>query len=225
MLYFFNRARAMKAHAPDMFGNKTLTYPAFQQWRATGGSDLDVESILAPMRSLECKDFNWYLDFFSYIYRDAGLIPKEVFQLTADNGKTCLMLKNRQTWDSTASPEDELVLGNCTTVSGLNATSGTQYWHVANRKKDGTCCSGLQAWNTNQCITGNLKTYVCSSMTGGQPATLNKKEWLKVGTQCLNANPLSLSNCQKGVTQPWKKLRPFQPQEFTAMSQELQEKW
>jgi len=222
---YYNRARAMKAHAPEMFGNKTLTYPAFERWRATGGSDLDVRSIVEPMAHLHCKDFNWYLDFFSYIYRDAGIIPKEVFQLTPDDGATCLMLRNRTTWAPNTNTEDELILGNCTTTPGFEATSGTQYWHLGNKKNDGTCCSGLQAWNTNQCMVGNLRTSVCASMRGGQKALLRNDGSLKIGPQCLNINPLSLAKCDNKTTQKWKKLRPFQPQEFIAMSKELQDKW
>ena len=224
---YYNRARAMKAHAPEMFGNKTLTFPAFSKWKETGGSDLNVTSILDPMKNLQCKDFNWYLDFFSYIYRDAGIIPKEVFQLSPDDGVTCLALRNRTSWSPNKEPQDELTLQNCTTVSGLEATKGTQYWHLANKKQkdDRGCCSGLQAWNTNQCMVGDLKTSVCNSMFGGQKAALRDDRLLKIGPQCVNVNPLSLAKCDNRQSQKWKKIRPFQPPEFTAMSKELQSKW
>ena len=216
-----NRARAFKAHAPDMFSNKTVTFPTFSMWRKTGGSDLDVESIRAPMEKLQCKDFNCYLDFFSYIYRDGGYIPKEVFQLTPDGGKTCLMLKSRRSWSSGGSPDDVLAMDECTSVSGLQATSGTQYWHKANRTPEGHCCSGLRAWNTDQCILNRLTTHVCTM--SGQPAELTTEGTLKVGNKCLSIDPLRETSCE-GASK-WEKLRPFQPQEFTTLSQELKDKW
>lgn len=216
-----NRARAFKAHAPDMFGNKTVTFPMFSKWRETGGSELDVESIQTPMKDLQCKDFNWYLDFFDYIYRDGGYIPKEVFQLTPDGGKTCAMLKSRRPWSSGGSPTDALALEPCTDIAGLEATSGTQYWHGANRTPEGRCCSGLRAWNTDQCIVNGLSTAVCGM--SGQPAELRTDGTLKVGSKCLSVDPLRETSC-KGATK-WEKLRPFQPQEFMTLSQELKGKW
>jgi len=216
-----NRARAFKAHAPAMFGNKTVTFPVFAKYKATGGNDLDVTSIQAPMEKLQCQDFNWYLDFFSYIYRDGGYIPKEVFQLTPDGGKSCLRLKSDRSWNSGGSPSDGLVLESCTEVSGLEATSGTQYWHKANRNSEGRCCSGLRAWNTDQCIMNGLKTSVCSM--NGQPAELTAEGVFKVGHKCLSTDPLQETSCE-GATK-WEKLRPFEPQEFATLSQELKDKW
>ena len=32
---------------------------------------------------LNCKDLGWFLDRFSFIYRDAGLIPDSIFRLEA----------------------------------------------------------------------------------------------------------------------------------------------
>lgn len=216
-----NRARAFKAHAPEMFAKKTVTFSTFAKWRETGGSDLDVQSIQAPMNKLQCNDFDWYLDFFSYIYRDGGYIPKEVFQLTPDGGTTCLMLKSKRSWGSGGSPSDTLVLDQCTNVSGLAATSGTQYWHKANRTPEGRCCSGLRAWNTDECVMNGLKTSVCSM--SGQPAELTAEGVLKVGSKCLSVDPLRETSCE-GATK-WEKLRPFEPQEFTLLSQELKDKW
>lgn len=215
-----NRARAFKAHAPEMFGNKTVTFGPFSQWKSTGGNDLDVESIQAPMRDLQCQDFNWYMDFFSYIYRDAGYIPKEVFQLTPDGGKTCLSLKSRG-WGSGGSPNDSLIMDECSTVPGLEATSGRQYWHKANRDSEGKCCGGLRAWNTDQCVMPGLRTSVCA--LSGQPAQLTADGSLKVGSKCLSVDPLRETSCADASK--WEMLRPFEPQEFKVLSQELKDKW
>jgi len=217
-----NRARALYAHAPEMFAKKSIAFPMFQKWRATGGSDLDVSSIQSAMNNLQCQDFEWYLDFFSYIYRDGGYIPKEVFQLTPDGGKTCLILKSKRAWGSDGSPSDVLTMEPCTEKVGSEITSGTQHWHKANRNAEGKCCSGLRSWNTDQCIVNGLKTSVCSM--SGQPAELTPEGLLKVGgTKCLRIDPLRETSCE-GASK-WEKLRPFQPPEFEVLSQKLKDKW
>jgi polypeptide N-acetylgalactosaminyltransferase len=220
-----NRARAIAAHAPEFFRHKTLTFGMFSKWKDTGGSDLDVESIQAPMKELQCKDFEWYLDFFKYIYNDGGVIPREVFQITPDGGKTCLQLKKQQHFSFQGNKGDDLAIGPCLNVTGLEATSGTQYWHKANRNKDGRCCGGLRAWNTGQCLLNNLKTSLCNM--NDQPAEMTAEGLLKVGdknNRCLSANPLRETSCND-ATDTWKKLRPFEPQEYRILSQELKDKW
>lgn len=218
-----NRARALKAHAPDYFANKTVTFPPFSRWKSTGGSDLDVKSIQSTMEELQCKDFDWYLGFFNYIYRDGGVIPKEAFQLSPDGGKTCLKLKKRQSWGFATNTGDNLSMDSCVNVTGLEVTrSGTtQYWAKANRNKEGKCCGSIQNWNTGQCIQSGLSTYCCNM--NEQPAELTEEGWLKVGEKCLSANPLRETTCD-GATK-WTKLRPFEPPEYTLLSQKLKDTW
>jgi hypothetical protein len=217
-----NRARAFAAHAPELFAKKSVTFPIFAKWKANGGKDLDVASIQGPMEELQCKDFNWYLDFFSYIYRDGGLIPKEAYQLSPDGGKTCLQLKKRQSWGFATQTGDNLMLATCVNATGLQAGSGpTQYWHLANRDKEGKCCQGLQAWNTGQCLMNGLVTNLCDM--NKQPAELTADGKLKIGEVCLNASPLGETVCENAVK--WEKLRTFEPQEYTLLSQELKDKW
>ena len=46
-----------------------------------------------------------------------------------------------------------------------------QWWHASNRDLSGRCCSGLKAWNTDQCLSrgagGKVATRVC--ILGGTP--------------------------------------------------------
>merc|ERR1712146_236201 len=50
-----------------------------------------------------------------------------------------------------------------------------QRWHGANKKSNGKCCSGLRAWNTDQCIQsvsgGLVNTLVCD--ISGQAADMH----------------------------------------------------
>ena len=221
-----NRARAIKAHAPEFFGNKTVYFPAFGQWRTN--DNLDVHSIQDPLEHLQCRDFLWYLDYFSYIYRDAGYIPSQVFQLTPDGGKHCLSL-GRKTWGTASTPQDKLVLQLCSDVNGREATSGTQYWHKSNRDGEGKCCSGLRAWNTDQCMLGGLQTGICS-MNPDQPAALNEQGQLVVAHACIvvKDDPPSLAalNCAAADGFPkWELHKPFEPQEFSLLSQDMKNNW
>jgi len=219
-----NRARAFKAHALKYFLNKTLTFPEFQNWRDNGGSDLDLRSIQEPLSHLQCKSFDWYLDFFSYIYRDDGMIPKQVFQLTPDSGKTCLSLKGDTKWGGGGYTGDKLALSPCTTIPGLQATNGTQYWHPSMRNAQGDCCTSLRVWNTDQCTTSGLSTGSCK-VKHSVTSKLEKNGLLLVGTNCLRVDngSLKLGSCDGAST--WEKLRPFEPPEFTLMSPELKTKW
>jgi polypeptide N-acetylgalactosaminyltransferase len=220
-----NRARALMAHAPDYFVNKTTDFPSFQKWHKSEGSDLDVSSIQKPLQDLQCKDFSWYLSFFSYIYRDAGYLPREVFQLTPDEGTHCLSL-GRSNWGSADKPDDKLILKPCTTVPGRDASGGTQYWHLSNRNNAGKCCSGLRAWNTDQCMIQQLKSAVCS-LNPNQPAQLTDDGHLQVAGHCLlmMGDSIKEVDCSEAATSGWKKWNAFQPQEFLLLSQEMKDTW
>jgi hypothetical protein len=211
-----NRGRAMLAHATNFFYNKTVTFPEFQ-----ASKDLDARSIQQPMEDLKCKSFDWYLGHFSHIYRDGGVIPREVFQLTYDGGKTCLQLGSGRPWGWNKEPmEDTLVLAKCVNATGLEVSKGTQYWSGSNRMSNGKCCD----WNTDQCIHRGATTETCN-LNGGQPAKLTDTGQLKVGLLCLTVEPkLRVTLCER-ATKTWEKIRSFQPQEFTLMSKEMQEQW
>jgi polypeptide N-acetylgalactosaminyltransferase len=221
-----NRARAIKAHAPEFFSNKTVYFPTFLKWK--DNDNLSVESIQSPLSKLQCHDFLWYLDHFAYIYRDAGYIPSTVFQLTPDGGKQCLSL-GRDHWGTASKPEDVLELKPCSTVSGRTATSGTQYWHKSNRNAQGKCCSGLRAWNTDQCMVRGLKSAICS-MNNNQPAEFVESNGrLIVAGQCLlvdgESGSLRQARCSDDATTKWQQWEPFEPQEFSLLSSEMKQSW
>ena len=65
-----NRARAVKAHLGKWY-DKTLTFPSFKEWQ---GKELDTSSITDGFKDLDCEDFEWYLNRFKHIYKDAGVV-------------------------------------------------------------------------------------------------------------------------------------------------------
>lgn len=210
-----NRARAFRAHAPAFFDQKTTTFPSFAKWKDKG-DELNVTSITKPIEHLHCKDFSWYLDFFSHIYRDAGYIPDQVFSLTPDGGVSCLAL-GRLTWGNAQMANDVLVLKPCRSTS-------TQYWHRSNRDKKGECCSGLRAWNTDQCMMHSRKTGICT-MTSNQPASLAKDGKLRVVRNCLtvvDGTTLGEVDCH-GETTTWEKVNAFAPPEYLLLNSATKE--
>ncbi|KAL3789586.1 hypothetical protein ACHAWO_009149 [Cyclotella atomus] len=230
-----NQARAVKAHMGPWF-DKTLTFPKYSVFK---DKDLDTSVITDVTQKHGCHDFQWYLDKFSYIYRDAGVIPKEVFQLEATSGK-CLKLKKMQ-WTNYGTPDD-LVLADC--IEGSTIETKSQYWHLANRKEDGKCCGGIRAWNTDQCIDGrspkategDVPTYGCD-LAGGLETSLKPKEGSsdeyllalgkgqEHGKLCLStkdSRPIIIE-CDNAIT--WKKRNPFTPLEFSLLSDEAKKNW
>ena len=186
--------------------------------------NLNVQSIQEPLQALQCKDFLWYLNFFSYIYRDAGYIPRKVFQLTPDGGSNCISLK-RDNWGSASAPNDQLTLQPCSEVDGRAASSGTQYWHQSNRDSEGKCCSGLRAWNTDQCMVRGLSSGVCS-LNPDQPAGLGDNGYLKIAGNCVivTNGSLRLDTCSTDSTK-WEEWKAFEPQEFSLLSQDMKDSW
>merc|ERR1712100_317538 len=101
---------------------------------------------------------------FKAVYEDGGLIPTDIFGLRVGPGSPatgkCLTYKGA----AGTSPDGRgiAVLEDC------NSYNDRQWWHGANRdtsKAGQPCCSGLRAWNTDQCIAavqgGRVETFVC----------------------------------------------------------------
>jgi len=231
-----NRARAMKIHTGSWF-EKTLTFPQFQYFndKSVHGQMLDVSSVQQELEGLNCKSFEWYLDRFSYIYRDGGVIPHEVFQLEAilglasSNSPLCLTLSRHHQWNNAGEPNDDLQLSTCNEeTSGPTVRNGSGWWHVSNRKDDGKCCSTFRVWNTDQCLGSGLKSFVCT-LDQGQRAGLTKEGQLRVDNRCITIKSestleLELTDDCSGATK-WKKRGVFEPIEFNLLGEDTKRRW
>lgn len=212
-----NLATAMMGHSEEYFLKKTTTFPGFGKYLKSHDS-LNLEPIQEPMA--KCHSFQWYLNRFSYIYRDAGVIPHEVFQLSPDDGKTCLQISPSRSWGNANTPQDNLVLEPCSEKQ----QGSLQWWHLSNRKPDNSCCSGLRVWNTDQCMNWSGQTSVCSLEGGqGQLAELKVNGALQLeNDQCLAANGKVGTDCKEGT---WKKLNLFAPIEFLLLDDATKQTW
>jgi hypothetical protein len=235
-----NRARAVKAHLGQWY-KKTLTFPSFT---ALVGHDLDTSSITDAFSNLKCESFDWYLNRFKNIYRDAGVLPSEVFQIEAISSNQastpmCLELKTMK-WTNYGSGDD-IVLGEC--IGSSASEPRPIWWHLSNRLKDASCCGSLRVWNTDQCIDGRnpqvgtskLETYTCDLDSGLeaflQPSKDNNEEMsLRLGRKsqnyCFSVNgssSLELVNCE--LATKWRKRYAFTPIEYEFLSNESKSKW
>jgi len=233
-----NRARAVKAHLGPWY-EKTLTFPSFNQWK---GVDLDTSSITDAFADLHCENFEWYLNRFKHIYRDAGVVPKEVFQIkgeTSSGSSVCLQLKSMG-WTNYGSA-DEIILADC---KGGHTEPKSQWWHISSRLQDGSCCGSLRAWNTDQCVDGRnpvlghttIKTYTCDLDSGVEavlePAEGDDDEFLmKIGrnksqNSCISLEDdttLKIVNCASASK--WTKGNAFTPIEYELLSEKTKNEW
>ena len=235
-----NRARAVKAHLGRWY-EKTLTFPSFKHWH---GKDLDTSSITDAFSKLNCESFDWYINRFKNIYRDAGVLPSEVFQIEAvlsnqASAPLCLELKTMG-WTNYGSG-DEILLKECTGSSASEPRS--IWWHLSNRLKNASCCGSLRAWNTDQCMDGRhpqvgaskLETYTCDLDSGLeaflQPSGDNKEELsLRLGgndqNYCVSLNEgssLKVVGCE--LATKWRKRNAFTPVEYELLSSESKSAW
>jgi len=94
-----------------------------------------------------CRPFAWYLRRFKVVYEDAGLLPPEIFMIRDEFSKKCLLYQGPA--GTSGSGREGVVLADC------DENNHRFFWHLGNR--DPTthkCCSGLRAWNTDQCFVG-----------------------------------------------------------------------
>lgn len=159
---------------------------------------------------------------FKHVYEDGGLIPSETFLLGAtldksDSSGLCLTYEGM----AGTSPNGQGVAS----LQPCNPDNERQRWHGANRdiqQKGQPCCSGLRAWNTDQCIrrvSDKVQTFVCdvSGKNSEQAWHLDPNGQLRqkggrsgfLSTMCVapaeNGHVRSVTCNSLGSTGPWKK--------------------
>mmetsp|Transcript_44527 Transcript_44527/g.83521 ORF Transcript_44527/g.83521 Transcript_44527/m.83521 type:complete len:747 (+) Transcript_44527:170-2410(+) len=152
-----NRARAVYGWYGD-FADKLAQYPYFAHHRKEWVGDLSNFQQVKDRLS-GCRPFAWFLRRFKDLYEDGGLVPDEIFMLKEGASGKCLRYQRNAGTSSdgkgTASLEE------------CDYKDHRFYWHHANKdsRNKGKCCSGLKAWNTDQCITDvgtdHIRTTVC----------------------------------------------------------------
>jgi len=173
-----NRARAVVGWMGD-FAGKLDEYPDMRS--LADPSQLDPEVYSEVRKRLKCKPFAWYLWRFRDIYEEAGLVPASTFQLRHRVSDMCLTFGG----PPGAHPQgrDSVSLRPCGELVETDRWSGgnphAQRWHSANKDPDdsGRCCSGLRAWNTDQCLMerGPLVASGICSVGGG-----NAAQWFRL---------------------------------------------
>lgn len=231
-----NRMRAAVAWFGE-YAEKLKQFPELRaSEKAADGSPWygDISNILSVRSDLKCKSYSWFMHRFKHVYEDAGLVPREIFSLqvggTGASAGKCL------TYNGAAGTSQD---GRGTaTLEACDSRNDRQRWHGANRdssKAERPCCSGLRAWNTDQCIaramSGQVETFVCD-VDGANPEMLweltsdglvQHKVGSMGGAYCLEVNAdgddgLKVESC-KGASGLWIKENAEQPIETRLYAQ------
>lgn len=183
----YNRARAINAWLEE-FSAKLDDYPNFAHRKSSGGANWfgDMSTFNNVKKRLNgCRPFAWYLKRFKVVYEDAGLIPPEIFMIREEQSGLCLRYMGGA--GTSGSGSEGVRLENC------DQNNHRFFWHLGNRnKKTKKCCSGLRAWNTDQCLQGGQSggrgiTGICE-LSGTNPSqawSLTSDGLLKKGSSCL----------------------------------------
>jgi glycosyltransferase involved in cell wall biosynthesis len=182
-----NRARAMYAWMGE-FSKKLDDYPMFQQrkqsqgdhWYGDMGTFQKVKDRLGG-----CHPFAWYLRRFKTVYEDAGIVPSSIYMIKEESSGLCLLYQGQA--GTSGQGREGVVLDTC------DEGNHRFFWHPGNRRPpEGKCCSGIRAWNTDQCFEGGQGggkaiTGICevSGSNGNQHWKLHKDGSLKRGEQCI----------------------------------------
>merc|ERR1719197_1235839 len=75
-----NKARAVTAWFGE-FREKVFTFPEYEDFVSGEMSVGDMSNFDGLKSRLTCAPFSHYINRFSYVYLDGGLIPAEVFQI------------------------------------------------------------------------------------------------------------------------------------------------
>lgn len=182
-----NRARAMHAWMGE-FKQKLDDFPMFQSRKSMGGDQWygDMNNFQKVKDRLAgCHPFAWYLKRFKTVYEDAGLLPKDIFMIREESSGLCLRFQGQA--GTSGSGREGVVLEPC------DAGNHRFFWHPGNRSpKTEKCCSGLRAWNTEQCLEGGQGggkaiTGICEvgGRNSGQHWRLHSDGKLRRGDTCL----------------------------------------
>lgn len=137
-----NRYRAAKAWF-DNYIDKVHEYPIFRKYAPPSGLPApDISSIVEVKESLKCKPFQWFIDRFSSIYMDAGVLPDKIFRIRDSSTNLCFARRNLGKRE-----EHDVVAASCSMDDPM------QLWHLANRKGK-ECCSGLRSYDSMYCMAG-----------------------------------------------------------------------
>lgn len=212
----FNRARAIHAWSGE-FSEKLYQYNGFHSRRAHGGPEWigDMGNFDRAKEKLNgCRPFAWYLRRFKGVYEDAGLIPNEIFMIKDTQTEKCLYYQGRA--GTSGQGKEGVVLRDC------EPDNDRFMWHLGNQRpsrKSPTCCSGLRAWNTDQCFEGQQAgskegppkgvTGICeiSGRHSGQQWEITEDGFLKKRDRCMSVrhgegDSLVESNCVNLRTSP-----------------------
>lgn len=180
-----NRARAAYGWYGD-FTSKLQHYPNIRERPSHNeehwyGNLSNFEQV--KYNCAGARPFAWFLRRFRSLYEDAGMIPLEIFMLHEEKTGMCLRYMGSAGTSGNGYGQGELHM--------CDQDDHRFFWHLGNKKrKEGSCCSGLRAWNTDQCITqavgGMVKTHVCD-VSGRRPDQhwSLKDDLLTRGSSCI----------------------------------------
>eukprot|EP00930_Biecheleria_cincta_P027006 TRINITY_DN18980_c0_g1_i1.p1 TRINITY_DN18980_c0_g1~~TRINITY_DN18980_c0_g1_i1.p1 ORF type:complete len:775 (-),score=134.67 TRINITY_DN18980_c0_g1_i1:824-3148(-) len=183
----FNRARAVSAWFQE-FSVKLDDYPMFYQRKTSGGAEWigDMSTFQKVRDRLNgCRPFAWYLKRFKVVYEDAGLVPQQIFMIKEEQSGKCMLFMGHA--GTSGSGSEGVMLSAC------DENNPRFFWHLGNRnRRTHKCCSGLRAWNTDQCLQGGQGggrgvTGICelSGSNFMQGWSIGQDGQLSRGGQCL----------------------------------------
>lgn len=187
-----NRARAAYGWYGE-FSQKLMHYPAFANRHSPEGG-LPWYGDLSTFEELKhelagCRPFAWFLRRFKKVYEDGGIVPPEIFLLQETKSQKCLFFLGYA--GTSGSGKEGVELRDC------DERNDRFYWHLGNADPiTSKCCSGLRAWNTDQCLNGGQGggrgiTGICSvnGRDSGQHWKLEEDGHLRRGGQCIGLKP------------------------------------
>lgn len=198
-----NRARAVYGWYGE-FAAKLNHYPAFAT-RVGMRGNLPWYGSLSNFEQVKSgcgggRPFAWFLRRFRQLYEDGGMIPTEIFMLREEKTGKCLRYIG-----SAGTSRDGY---GAALLQPCASDNHRFFWHRGNKdlSKGGACCSGLRAWNTDQCIVsggdGRVQTAVCdvSGRNGGQFWRFDDNSQLSKRHTCLGSigeDQISESPCMR----------------------------